>query len=300
MPATWFWSVAAMSVVFAFVALAVVLYAVVSVRGMHMAGSGWLWLALGAVQLGLLGYLLWALPRLRAAGRAVAGPGAGAPGARAVRPPPAASDRLIAQRLQSARAEERERLRQDLHDGIGPALAGTQLRLETAVGILHEPRGRQLVLEAVDTTAAIAEEVRRVLADLHPSGLGDADLSTALRGLGQLLGCGDTDVVVDVPAAPLNVSPVTEVVAYRIAGEALTNALRHSGARRVTVRLTAHADLVLLRLLDDGIGPPATVRSGVGLTSMRRRAASIGGRCRVGPRRGGGTEVRVELPRWPA
>ena len=83
---------------------------------------------------------------------------------------------------------------------------------------------------------------------------------------------------------------------YRIAGEALTNVVRHANAHTCLVRMAVAQDYVELEIGDDGRGLPAPVTSGVGLLSMRERAAELGGECTVTSTPGQGTRVRVWLP----
>ena len=86
-----------------------------------------------------------------------------------------------------------------------------------------------------------------------------------------------------------------EVAAYRIAAEAITNAARHGEAQNCFVRLSLNGALDL-EVVDDGTGLPRALRAGVGLSSMRERAAELGGTCEVGPAPGGGTRVAARLP----
>ena len=87
-----------------------------------------------------------------------------------------------------------------------------------------------------------------------------------------------------------------EVAAYRIALEAVTNAVRHAGASRIEVRLVAGTDALVVEVRDDGAGITADARPGVGLASMRERAAEVGGWCTVAPQ-SPGTRVVAHLPR---
>jgi two-component system, NarL family, sensor kinase len=87
-----------------------------------------------------------------------------------------------------------------------------------------------------------------------------------------------------------------EVAAYRIALEAMTDTVRHARAGRTDVRLTVAADTLCLEITDDGLGLPDGYRAGVGITSMRERAAELGGTCTVEARSTRGTVVRAELP----
>ena len=90
-----------------------------------------------------------------------------------------------------------------------------------------------------------------------------------------------------------------EVAAYRIAQEALANVVRHADARACTVALHVAAGQLALDVHDDGRGLAPGARAGVGLGSMRERAAELGGRCTVEDALGGGTVVRVRLPCGP-
>ncbi|MFD0891386.1 sensor histidine kinase, partial [Streptosporangium algeriense] len=87
----------------------------------------------------------------------------------------------------------------------------------------------------------------------------------------------------------------TEVAAYRIAQEGLTNVRKHAGARSAVVSLRRGESLVV-RVQDDGNGLPEGPRAGVGLISMRERAAELGGTCVIGAVPGGGTVVEAVLP----
>jgi two-component system, NarL family, sensor kinase len=92
----------------------------------------------------------------------------------------------------------------------------------------------------------------------------------------------------DLPAA-------VEVAAYRIAVEAMTNAVRHAGAQLCRVRLEAATQLTI-EVTDDGRGLPSPIRPGTGMESMRERAEELGGDVSIGPRPGGGTRVVARLP----
>ena len=86
------------------------------------------------------------------------------------------------------------------------------------------------------------------------------------------------------------------MAAYRIAGEALTNAARHAGARSCEVRIVLDEGALRLDVTDDGRGIGEDRGTGVGLGSMRERAEELGGTCAVGPAPGGGTRVSARLP----
>lgn len=191
--------------------------------------------------------------------------------------------------LATARETERLRLHRDLHDGVGPELAGIALQLGAHAG--DEP-----VLRDLETRlrGAVAE-IRRVVDDLRPAGLDAAGLAGALHDRARAFSVGALacDVVADVPDT---LPPAVEVAAYRIATEALTNAARHAGARTCALRLSADPWTLVVEVADDGCGIAADHRPGVGLASMRRRAEELGGTLRIGPGPAGGTLVRATLP----
>lgn len=189
--------------------------------------------------------------------------------------------------LVAQRAEERRRLRRDLHDGLGPLLAALRLEVDSDA-FADQARVRRLVDDAVT-------EVRRISRDLRPPDLDDAGLPGALRRLATRVAApGGLHVALDVPQARLELPAAVEVAAYRIAGEALTNAVRHSGAHRLTVTLRADAEL-RLEVRDDGIGM-RTGQPGLGLRSMRERAAEVDGQFSVTSTPGAGTTVSAVLP----
>jgi signal transduction histidine kinase len=142
-------------------------------------------------------------------------------------------------------------------------------------------------------------DVRRLVHDLRPPALDELGLATALaQQVARFRRSGPTglDVEVVLPASIDGLSAAAEVATYRIVSEALTNIARHSDARWCRVALMVEEEL-RVRVEDDGNGIAPGTSSGVGLTSMRERAAELGGTCRVSPRTGGGTVVEARLPR---
>jgi signal transduction histidine kinase len=201
-------------------------------------------------------------------------------------------------RLVIAREEERRRLRRDLHDGLGPALAGITLGLETAAkaAARGDPYAKSLLGTLRQETAVCVEEVRRIVADLRPPALDGIGLATALRLHADRLSRATIQVSVEVAddAAENSLPAAVEVAAYRIALEAMTNAVHHSGGRSCIVTIV-HRDGLRLSVIDDGCGAPGP-QPGVGLASMRDRAEELGGTCTVTFREGRGTSVEAVLP----
>ena len=198
------------------------------------------------------------------------------------------------EQLVSAREEERRRLRRDLHDGLGPTLAAVGMQLAAASTLLDRPDAlRALHAELQEQTRQALADIRRLVYDLRPPALDELGLGPAIAQQGQRF----TGLAVDVHAeGDLDRLPAAvEVAAYRIAAEAITNAARHGAARTCSVRLSLNGALDL-EVVDDGTGITDAARAGVGLSSMRERAAELGGSCEVGPAPGGGTRVRARLP----
>ncbi len=200
---------------------------------------------------------------------------------------------LSRERLVTAREEERRRLRRDLHDGLGPALAGMAMQLDAAKAKAGDPQVEEVLGQLRSETQDAIADIRRVVYELRPPALDELGLVGALRELAARLSTGDgLSVSVDAPDLPALPAAV-EVAAYRIATEALTNVSRHAGAHSCRVAISLDRDLVV-EIADDGrgiAGPP-----GVGLTSMRERAAELGGTLSAERPAGGGTLVRAGLP----
>ena len=204
------------------------------------------------------------------------------------------------ERLVTAVEDERRRLRRELHDGLGPALAAVATRIDTArITASRDPEGssRMLGLARQEVTGLLGE-VRRLVHGLRPPALDDVGLVRALGRLGEEIAPASLEVDVVAPETELAGLPAAvEVAAYRIAAEALTNVVRHAGASRCSVRLGMVAGALVVEVSDDGCGIDADVRSGVGLLSVRERAEELGGRAEVTAGDGGrGTRVRAVLP----
>jgi signal transduction histidine kinase len=210
------------------------------------------------------------------------------------------------ERLVFAREEERRRLRRDLHDGLGPTLASIGMRAEaSAESLTSDPATARRLLDELgaEVRAALAD-VRRLVDGLRPPALDELGLLGAIeQQAARLEGGGGlvtgTRIVVDRTASPLPELPAAvEVAAYRIVVEALTNMVRHSGARTCQVRIRADDELTI-EVDDDGSGLPPGYRAGTGLESMDGRAAELGGSLAVVARPGGGVRVVARLPIRP-
>jgi len=200
------------------------------------------------------------------------------------------------EQLVRASEDERRRLRRDLHDGLGPELAALTLRVDALRNQARSP-GLDLDAELVHLRTGIqvaVADVRRVVEGLRPPAVDDLGLGAAIEQLASRIVVGPrlTLEVASLPELPAAV----EVGVFRVAQEALTNAVRHADACTVRVRLQTVEGLILLEVSDDGRGAVAARPGGVGLTSMRERADEIGGRLDVESTPAAGTIVRLATP----
>ena len=212
-------------------------------------------------------------------------------------------DRLESARREAARtalaAQEAERTRvaRELHDEIGQTLTAVTIQAERAAD--GDPETAPEALR--DVAGAVHEsldELRRIARELRPEALDDLGLVNALIALCSRVD-GQGGLVVRrelqgrLPALPRDV----ELVVYRIAQEALTNAMRHSNARSARVSLKADAEAVTLSVADDGRGIGEQLPGGTaGIAGMRERALLVGGRLSIESRPRRGTEVRLTIP----
>ncbi len=184
-------------------------------------------------------------------------------------------------RLVDAAATERKRLERDLHDGAQQRIIATGMRLRSLERRVA-PDVAAEVDAAVGELEATVAELRRLAQGIRPSRLDDG-LAPALEGL-----LAASPVPVDLHVGLLPETDETRTLtAYLVASEAVTNALKHAQAEHIGVRLGTHGDRLSVEVSDDGLGG---VPDG-GLTALRDRVASVGGRLRVDSPHGGGTRV---------
>jgi len=201
-----------------------------------------------------------------------------------------------------AREEERRRLRHDLHDGLGPALSGLRLQIDTArAGVAGDPATEASLSRVSEGIGMAITELRRITDGLAPAALGSEGLTGALRQLANGMGGRALHVDLDVHPDPLPPLPAAvEVAVYRISGEALNNIVRHSGATNATLVLRVDSGQVTVEARDDGAGFPAhTFEAGVGLRSMAERAEELGGAF-TAANDAGGAVVTAVFPRVPS
>jgi two-component system sensor histidine kinase UhpB len=194
----------------------------------------------------------------------------------------------------AAQEEERRRIALELHDEVGQSLTAVLLGLANLAK--HAPTD---LIESLDRVRELArsnlEDVRRIALELRPAALDGVGLPSALVTLCDHLN-ESTDVAIErridrrLPA----LSPEQELGMYRVAQEALTNFVRHSGARVARVSLDARASGVRLEVADEGKGLADAV-AGAGLRGMRERAELIGASLVVANAVQGGVKIRLDL-----
>lgn len=198
------------------------------------------------------------------------------------------------QRVVVAREEERRRLRRDLHDEVGPTLAGLTMQLGTVRSLVHaDPAAVTARLERLQDAAREAlETVRRISHGLRPPALDELGLAGALRQLAESMGLHPRfldDRPAQLPAA-------VEVAGYLIGAEALHNVARHAGTTEVELSVRVDGGELVLCVSDDGAGVDAGRPAGVGLQAMRERADELGGTLDLDSGPGRGTTVTARLP----
>lgn len=204
--------------------------------------------------------------------------------------------------LLHAREEERRRLRRDLHDGLGPALAAIGLKVDAAASwtVRDPPTAERLLAEVRrDLNAALAE-TRQLVRGLRPPALDELGLANAIRRAADEFSPGETQPTISVTADGLPTLPAAvEVAAYRIVQESLTNAVRHANAAHLDVRVGVDDGALRIEVTDDGTGYDTEVRRGVGTEAMRERVEELGGDCWIASAPDAGTRVLITLPLSP-
>jgi signal transduction histidine kinase len=197
-----------------------------------------------------------------------------------------------------AAVEERQRLARELHDAVSQKLFSVRAHARAAAVLAErDPERAAIAMSAVSELVADAQaELRAVIEGLAPPALDG--LVASLRRYADLAGrAHGVRVTVTERSVPV-LGPATEVAVYRVAQEALHNALRHSGGHHVTITVSGASRRIVLEVTDDGTGfdPSSARRSGLGLASMRQRATAAGGTLRLVSGPGQGTTVRLEAP----
>lgn len=210
-----------------------------------------------------------------------------------------AERRTLESAFLEASQRERERLASEVHDGLGQQLTGLSL-LATAIAAQAQ-RGERVDVESLQRLAIIASDAvsqcRTVSHGLMPLNEARGNLAGALDSLAASVNGATTAVSFALEDnAPLALPPESCDHLYRIAQEALTNALRHAQATRIQLTLRIGSYELELEISDDGRGPGAQNSGGLGLQTMRFRAAALRGRLSIHAAKQGGTVLRCTCP----
>jgi signal transduction histidine kinase len=201
-------------------------------------------------------------------------------------------------RLSAVRLEERRVIRREIHDGLGPSLAGIRLGLQGARNLMStDPdAGLELLAHLQGEIDAATTGVRNLSHHLLPPVLDELGLVAALTELAGRI--GDSGLTVAVEADRFDdLDPQLAAAAYGIVSEATTNVIRHAGATHCWISVTRHVEgRLVVTVTDDGAGRSECDVPGIGSRSMRERAEEQGGTLELRQRSGGGTEVVASLP----
>lgn len=213
-------------------------------------------------------------------------------------------DRLDAERrdatgrVLAAQESERLRIAQELHDQIGQELTAVLLGL-ARVRAASSLETQRLVEDVQDAVRASLEDVRRIALELRPEALDDLGLVSALAVLGERMAERArvrVEQTIDAEVSELDAD--VELVIYRVAQEALTNVVRHSGVDHAQLTLRRDGEAVVLEVVDHGRGLPASIDPGTGMRGMQERAALVGGRLEIDAGDDGtGCRICLRVPR---
>lgn len=199
---------------------------------------------------------------------------------------------------------EQQRIGQDLHDGLCQQLAAIGCAVHALAEDLHSHKSpaaqdASLVVESVQQAVADARDLARGIFPVH---VDDSGFSVALKELAANTSrlTGVSIIIQETGEIQID-SPKVAMHLYRIAQEAVANAVKHGRAHEIAIALSRRGDLLEMRLEDDGVGlatAPSLVSTGMGLRTMRYRAQSVGATFEITPRSAGGTCVccRLALP----
>ncbi len=199
------------------------------------------------------------------------------------------------QQIVTAREEERRRLRRDLHDGLGPALASHTIKIGTARLLIDsDPQTAQQILDELETSLATSfSDIRRLVYNLRPPSLDQLGFVPALNDFLQQCN-GETQFTLIAPDEMPQMLAAVEVAGYRIVQEAVNNVIRHAQAHHCRIQIR-HNGMLEIYIHDDGIGLPVDLNYGVGLTSMSERAEELGGTFTIRSDEGTCVDVRIPL-----
>jgi signal transduction histidine kinase/ligand-binding sensor domain-containing protein len=212
--------------------------------------------------------------------------------------------RQLSRRLEAAKEEERKHISRELHDDLGPALTAVVINLQLLAHDRNGEKATRRIQDSIDLVDRMVQQIRDLSLDLRPPLLDEMGLLAALKGYMETQ-AERTGIAIEVdgPESLRDVLDETAITAFRVAQEAVTNAIRHADAKRVGVTLTERDGGLEIRVEDDGKGfdvraaleDPVTGKN-LGLLGMQERARILGGRFDLESAPGAGTRVRLWIP----
>jgi signal transduction histidine kinase len=213
----------------------------------------------------------------------------------------------LTRRLVQAEELERHRIAGELHDRVGQALSALNINLDIALGLVRaeDVEVKVRLADSLSLVESMLQTIEGLMAELRPPLLAEYGLGAALGAYAKSFAQRTAvRVAVDDPLElGRGLRPETSIALFRIAQEALANVAKHAGARNAHISLGRERGHLVLEIADDGGGFDPGQRLARserwGMTSMRERAAALGGLLEVDSTLGGGTSVRVRLPSAP-
>ena len=209
------------------------------------------------------------------------------------------ASRAAEEQQRNAIVAERTRFARDIHDTLAQGFTGIMMQLNAAEQRLQgtQPEARAHIEKARELANASLEEARRSVSALRADALSNGTLLDAMEQIGRKL-TSDSGVQLDtkLEGQPYALPEQCEANLLRIAQEALTNAVRHSGTERIGIRLAYRTGSVVLEVGDSGRGMSGVEPSGFGVDGMRERARQIGGEIQILSDPGRGTRIVVTVP----
>jgi signal transduction histidine kinase len=209
--------------------------------------------------------------------------------------------RMLAAEVIRAGDRERAHIARELHDSAAQSIAALNYQLAAAVRDANDPTLSERLAAIREAGAQVLEEVRVLAQTVHPRVLDDLGLAAGLRNLArELQARSKAPIVVDIDPDAANIPAALGTVLYRVAQDALNNAILHAAATRITINLSRQHDRIVLEVADDGRGFDAEEaerrRAGLGLFTMRERVALVDGEFTLHSAPRAGTRVRASLP----
>jgi len=210
--------------------------------------------------------------------------------------------RRLTRRLEAAKEDERQHIARELHDDMGPTLTAVIINLQLLSSTLDPAERARKIEDAIELVDRLVQRVRDLSLDLRPPLLEELGLLPALKGYLEAQSAR-TGLKIVVKGQVFELNGETEIAAFRLVQEAVTNVIRHAGATRVDVSVRQWGTTLDLFVKDDGRGfdvrdtmDRAALGKGLGLPGMQERVQILGGDFKIRSIPGSGTEITVRLP----